>query len=169
MFGEAKVHDDQKGPSVVPGLDEEDIETILAALAAGSARVERVQLKAHTVWIKRYRRQGPRLVQRLQWLVSRLTGKAFLRPSPLVGPKEAVDRELRQIAAFSAAGFTTPEVLYRGHAALVLLHLGSSVLKQMGALRGSDSNRFYRRHGFEPVAESEWDIDYLRPAPGRQA
>lgn len=40
---------------------------------------------------------------------------------------------------------------------------------RVGALRGSDSNRFYRRHGFEPVAESEWDIDYLRPAPGRQA
>ncbi|MFY3456899.1 GNAT family N-acetyltransferase [Achromobacter xylosoxidans] len=40
---------------------------------------------------------------------------------------------------------------------------------RVGALRGSGSNRFYRRHGFEPVAESEWDIDYLRPAPGRQA
>ena len=40
---------------------------------------------------------------------------------------------------------------------------------RVGALRGSDSNRFYRRHGFEPVAESEWDIDYLRPAPGCQA
>ncbi|CUJ21228.1 Predicted enzyme related to lactoylglutathione lyase [Achromobacter xylosoxidans] len=40
---------------------------------------------------------------------------------------------------------------------------------RVGALRGSDSNRFYRRHGFEPVAQSEWDIDYLRPAPGRQA
>lgn len=39
----------------------------------------------------------------------------------------------------------------------------------VGALRGSDSNRFYRRHGFAQVAQSEWDIDYLRPAPGRQA
>lgn len=39
---------------------------------------------------------------------------------------------------------------------------------RVGALRGSDSNRFYRRHGFEPVAQGEWDIDYLRPAPGRQ-
>lgn len=36
----------------------------------------------------------------------------------------------------------------------------------VGALRGSDSNRFYRRHGFVQTAESEWDIDYLRPAPG---
>ena len=36
---------------------------------------------------------------------------------------------------------------------------------RVGALRGSDSNRFYRRHGFVQTAESEWDIDYLRPAP----
>ncbi|MCZ8397283.1 VOC family protein [Achromobacter ruhlandii] len=37
----------------------------------------------------------------------------------------------------------------------------------VGALRGSDSNRFYRRHGFAQVSESEWDIEYLRPTPGR--
>ncbi|GAB1576051.1 GNAT family N-acetyltransferase [Bordetella petrii] len=35
---------------------------------------------------------------------------------------------------------------------------------RVGALRGSDSNRFYRRHGFVQVGETEWDIDYLRPA-----
>ena len=37
----------------------------------------------------------------------------------------------------------------------------------VGALRDSDSNRFYRRHGFVQAGESEWDIEYLRPAPGR--
>ncbi|WP_447921829.1 GNAT family N-acetyltransferase [Achromobacter aegrifaciens] len=35
----------------------------------------------------------------------------------------------------------------------------------LSALRDSDSNRFYRRHGFVQTGESEWDIDYLRPAP----
>lgn len=35
----------------------------------------------------------------------------------------------------------------------------------VGALRDSDSNRFYRRHGFVQTGASEWDIDYLRPAP----
>jgi len=34
---------------------------------------------------------------------------------------------------------------------------------RVGALRGSDSNRFYQRHGFRQVEESEWDIYYLRP------
>ncbi len=32
------------------------------------------------------------------------------------------------------------------------------------ALRGSDSNRFYIRHGFTLVREAEWDNYYLRPA-----
>lgn len=34
---------------------------------------------------------------------------------------------------------------------------------RLGALRGSDANRFYLRHGFAPDGESEWDIHYARP------
>lgn len=30
------------------------------------------------------------------------------------------------------------------------------------ALRGSDANRFYARHGFVRTGEAEWDIDYRR-------
>jgi GNAT superfamily N-acetyltransferase len=33
---------------------------------------------------------------------------------------------------------------------------------RLGALRGSDSNRFYQRHGFVQTDESEWDIYYVR-------
>lgn len=37
---------------------------------------------------------------------------------------------------------------------------------RVGALRGSDSNRFYQRHGFVVVEEAEWDTYYERqPAP----
>src|SRR5262245_35482596 len=35
---------------------------------------------------------------------------------------------------------------------------------KVGALRGSDSNRFYLRHGFRLVKEDEWDNYYIRPA-----
>ncbi len=38
----------------------------------------------------------------------------------------------------------------------------SRVKVTLSALRGSDSNRFYRRHGFVQTGEGEWDIDYLR-------
>ena len=34
---------------------------------------------------------------------------------------------------------------------------------RVGALRGSDANRFYERHGFVRVSDSEWDIEYERP------
>ncbi|UXH78618.1 GNAT family N-acetyltransferase [Roseateles amylovorans] len=34
---------------------------------------------------------------------------------------------------------------------------------RVGALRGSDANRFYQRHGFLWVEESEFDLYYLRP------
>ena len=60
--------------------------------------------------------------------------------------------------------------------------LGSAVLQRLlneapnrvrlfrvGALRESDANRFYQRHGFVKVSEDEWDIAYERlhhPAPG---
>ena len=35
---------------------------------------------------------------------------------------------------------------------------------RVGALRGSDANRFYARHGFELVEEGEWDNLYRRAA-----
>lgn len=55
--------------------------------------------------------------------------------------------------------------------------LGSQVLRQLiaradaqnqpmhlVALRESDANRFYLRHGFVLVREDEWDLYYTRPA-----
>ena len=38
---------------------------------------------------------------------------------------------------------------------------------RLGALRGSDSNRFYQRHGFLQISEAEWDIYYVRK-PSRE-
>ena len=34
---------------------------------------------------------------------------------------------------------------------------------RVGALKGSDSNRFYLRHGFRLVEQAAWDNYYLRP------
>jgi ribosomal protein S18 acetylase RimI-like enzyme len=33
---------------------------------------------------------------------------------------------------------------------------------ELCALKGSDANRFYLRHGFVATGEGEWDVDYLR-------
>jgi hypothetical protein len=37
------------------------------------------------------------------------------------------------------------------------------------ALRDSPSNRFYLRHGFTKVGESEWDITYRRASASSRA
>ena len=72
-----------------------------------------------------------------------------------------------------------PDHLYLDHLYVLPEHqakgIGSAVLQEvmadadarrlplrLGALRDSDANLFYRRHGFVQVAESEWDIHYVR-------
>lgn len=44
-----------------------------------------------------------------------------------------------------------------------------SIPVKVGALRNSDSNRFYQRHGFLKIEETEWDIYYLRNPEARDS
>ena len=64
--------------------------------------------------------------------------------------------------------YVLPSFQGRGIGALVLasiFKLADSGSRQVrvGALKESDSNRFYERHGFKMVSESEWDNYYVRP------
>jgi GNAT superfamily N-acetyltransferase len=52
-----------------------------------------------------------------------------------------------------------------GSAVLAILFGEADTLQvpvKVGALRGSDANRFYQRHGFQFTGEEEWDIHYVR-------
>ena len=56
----------------------------------------------------------------------------------------------------------------RGLGGAVLARLLSEALHsvrlfRVSALRDSDANRFYLRHGFVKISEDEWDIAYERP------
>ncbi len=64
--------------------------------------------------------------------------------------------------------YVLPNFQGRGIGALVL----ASIFKvadadrqkiRVGALKESDSNRFYERHGFKLVSEGEWDNYFVRP------
>jgi GNAT superfamily N-acetyltransferase len=63
--------------------------------------------------------------------------------------------------------YIAPEFQRRGIGSAVLAAVFAQADAQaqplrVGALRGSDSNRFYLRHGFELVESAEWDNYYLR-------
>ena len=63
--------------------------------------------------------------------------------------------------------YIDPRLQNRGVGAAVLAMVFAEADAQalglrVGALRGSDSNRFYLRHGFVLVEEAEWDLYYER-------
>lgn len=66
-----------------------------------------------------------------------------------------------------------PEHQGRGLGAAVLRQVAAQADRErlpvrLTALKGSRSNGFYRRHGYRPAGESEWDLHYQRPpAAGR--
>lgn len=67
--------------------------------------------------------------------------------------------------------YVRPACQNRGIGAAVLRTLFATadeagVVVRVGALRGSDANRFYVRHGFERVRESEFDNYYVRRPRG---
>ena len=59
-----------------------------------------------------------------------------------------------------------PSMQGRGMGSLVMRHLLDQTQDApmlVTALRDSESNAFYLRHGFTQTSESEWDIEYERP------
>jgi len=63
--------------------------------------------------------------------------------------------------------YVRPEHQGRGIGAWVLREIfkeadAAGLPIRVGALRDSDSNRFYVRHGFTQIEETEWDIYYVR-------
>lgn len=61
-----------------------------------------------------------------------------------------------------------PDFQGRGYGARVLKRITDEADRlgltiKLGALKESASNRFYQRHGFRQIGESEWDNYYERP------
>jgi GNAT superfamily N-acetyltransferase len=69
--------------------------------------------------------------------------------------------------------YILPEHQGKGIGAAVLRYVFANADAQrmplrVGALRGSDSNRFYQRHGFIQIDEAEWDVYYVRWPRGHE-
>lgn len=124
--------------SAIPDATAKDIETLLVVLARGARRVERVEMSFGSVWVKRYGTERPIIWTRAQNLLAGLFRQPFLRAAPRLDAAAMVEREVRRIAAFAAAGLPVPTVLYRSGNALVLSDAGPTVDARLGALRKSD-------------------------------
>ncbi|MBV7483552.1 GNAT family N-acetyltransferase [Bordetella sp. BOR01] len=69
--------------------------------------------------------------------------------------------------------YLLPAECGRGLGSRVMAHIigqaqAAGLPLRVGALRDSDSNRFYLRHGFVQTGETEWDIEYQRDHPRPQ-
>lgn len=65
--------------------------------------------------------------------------------------------------------YMRPDEQGQGNGAAVMQRVfrqadASGMAVYLGALRESDSNRFYRKHGFVQIGEGQWDIEYVREA-----
>lgn len=70
--------------------------------------------------------------------------------------------------------YVRPESQNHGIGGVVLRRLLVEAERQdrpvhVGALKESESNRFYQRHGFVQTGESEWDVHYVREAHSEAA
>ncbi|KNY18839.1 hypothetical protein AKG11_01705 [Shinella sp. SUS2] len=127
--------------SAIPDATPRDIETLLAVLARGARRIERVEMSFGTVWVKRYGTEKPIVWTHAQNALARLFRKPFLRASPRLDRKAMVDREVRRLEAFAAEGLPVPKVLYRSDGALVLSDAGPTIGMQLGTLKSADPER----------------------------
>jgi tRNA A-37 threonylcarbamoyl transferase component Bud32 len=112
-------------------LSADGLATLLRLIVAqASLRVSRASVDGRLVWIKRYDVERKPIAKRLHSLVSPLL-PAFLRSSPATGSAEAIAREMRKLAAFRAAGFAVPDVVFSNQSVLVLSDVGEVVQKTL--------------------------------------
>lgn len=106
-----------KGGALSPG----GIEKVVQLLAAAPhRRLSRISADGRSMWIKRFDTEKPSHARRLHGSLSPLLPAAFLRASPILDSAGLTQREIRKSAAFQAAGFPTPAILWRGREVLVM-------------------------------------------------
>jgi tRNA A-37 threonylcarbamoyl transferase component Bud32 len=113
-------------------LSADDLALVLHGLASSPARrITSLDILGRRVWIKRYDIEPLALAKRLHWLVSPILFPVFLRGSAPALGEAGVERECSKMAAFRAAGFQTPDVVYRSGATLVLSDVSPVLTNQL--------------------------------------
>jgi tRNA A-37 threonylcarbamoyl transferase component Bud32 len=119
-------------------LDNDEIGELLRAMMQSDGRVQRLELKGRTVWIKR---QGSKIMPPLvavQGFFAGLFRIPVLRPSPQLSPEAMQAREIARIRAFAEAGFAVPTIVYSSSTAMVMSDVGPTIDRRMKVLRRAD-------------------------------
>jgi tRNA A-37 threonylcarbamoyl transferase component Bud32 len=119
-------------------LEDDEIGEVLHALMKSDGRVQRLELKGRTVWIKR---QGGKTMPPLvavQGLFASLFRMPILRPSPRLLPEAMQARELARLRAFARAGFPVPKIAYASATAMVMSDVGPTIDHQMRVSKRCD-------------------------------
>ena len=119
-------------------LGNDEIGELLRAMMQSDGRVQRLELRDRTVWIKRQGgKKMPPLVA-VQGFFAALFRVPFLRPSPQLSPEAMQAREISRIGAFADAGFPVPKIVYASATAMVMSDVGPTIDLRMRALKRSD-------------------------------
>jgi tRNA A-37 threonylcarbamoyl transferase component Bud32 len=115
----------------------EDLALALQAIARSPGlRIAPIELPGRRVWIKRFDIEPLAFAKRLHWLVSPALYPPFLRGSEPALGEAGVERESLRIFAFRAAGFRTPDILYRNGAMLILSDVSPVLTHELAAASG---------------------------------
>lgn len=118
-------------------LSPEGTERLLRLLAAQPRRLSFAEIDGQTVWIKRFDTEAQPLAKRVHARLSPLL-PAALRASRSVDAAGFARREARKAAAFNAAGFPTPSILWRGDTVLVMAEVSEIAHQALVRLRPGD-------------------------------
>jgi tRNA A-37 threonylcarbamoyl transferase component Bud32 len=118
-------------------LSRRGTEQLLKLLAARPRRLSSAEIDGSTVWIKRFDTEKRPVAKRLHALLSPVLPLAFLRASPHADAAGLAAREARKVARFAAAGFATPQLLWRGGAVVVLSQVAQIAEPELARLQAA--------------------------------
>ncbi len=116
-------------------LRDEDVLRVLRALVESDLRVQRLELPARIVWIKRQGNKVLPVFVAIQGLAATIFRLPFLRPSPQLRPQAMQAREIRRLRSFEKAGFPVPKVVYASPTAMVMADVGPTIAERLRLIR----------------------------------
>jgi tRNA A-37 threonylcarbamoyl transferase component Bud32 len=120
-------------------LSPEGLTALLRLLASSThVRISSSVIEGRTVWVKRYDVEATPIAKRIHHVLSPLLPR-YLRASVKVDGSGFIDREIRKMEAFRAAGFPVADIVFSNEKVLVLSDVAVVGERALAKLRYVDS------------------------------